>query len=221
MLKDMRRFNLILFFLLGTILPNCKKSAENIVFKQPSIGRGFVTSRPGLVLRDSANRKGKALRTIPAGTELQLFEKSQNKEPIDYFDAFWYRVEFESQIGWVYGGYLFQIPINETITVKGIFEDTYPEGVQPTLVLLSNNRFWLRANGCEYLPEIEGKFSTQGSELKFVPERPKDVVSAIPFTMKVEKDQGLILVSEFNLTDGRPGWITCAPNQNSRFRRLH
>lgn len=59
-------------------------------------------------LREKPSLKAKKSTILNIGTQLVLREESQNSEEIDGIKSKWYRVETETETGWVWGGMIAQ-----------------------------------------------------------------------------------------------------------------
>ncbi|HOH36986.1 MAG TPA: SH3 domain-containing protein [Spirochaetota bacterium] len=59
-----------------------------------------------LNIRESSSLNSKSIGGIPKGTVVKIIGKSSTKERIGFFNSYWYKTEWRTFSGWLYGGYL-------------------------------------------------------------------------------------------------------------------
>lgn len=70
------------------------------------LGKATVQTEAGLTMRDKPSTSGKSIVVIPNGNAVKILEKGTKVEVIAGKTAIWYRVEWNGNKGWVYGGFL-------------------------------------------------------------------------------------------------------------------
>jgi len=96
---------LLVFLLFITIFVNSVSSQEATNLQQVSSFM-YVMSGDGLNLRAEPTIQSHKIRTLPFLTKVKVLEKSNNFITIDEINSQWYKVSIDSDIGWVFGGYL-------------------------------------------------------------------------------------------------------------------
>ncbi len=65
-----------------------------------------VQATAGLTMRDQPSTSGKALIVIPDGTNVKIIEKGSAEETIAGKASVWYKIDWNGNRGWVFGGFL-------------------------------------------------------------------------------------------------------------------
>jgi hypothetical protein len=66
----------------------------------------YVNAIGGLRMRETPSTDGKVVITIPDGEGIYIVEQKENQDTIGGRDGNWTKVEYNSKIGWVFGGFL-------------------------------------------------------------------------------------------------------------------
>jgi len=59
-----------------------------------------------LNIREFSSLNSKSIGGVPKGTIVKIIGKSSKKESISFFNSYWYKTEWRTLSGWLYGGYL-------------------------------------------------------------------------------------------------------------------
>jgi hypothetical protein len=66
----------------------------------------YVSSPDGLNMRESPSTDSKKIRGLPTFAKVTVLEKNDIDVVIDNINSQWFKVQFENDTGWVFGGYL-------------------------------------------------------------------------------------------------------------------
>lgn len=70
------------------------------------LGEATVQTAAGLRMRDQPSTSGKEIVLIPDGNTVKIIEKGTAEETIGTKTSIWYKVEWNGNRGWVFGGFL-------------------------------------------------------------------------------------------------------------------
>jgi len=69
-------------------------------------GEATVQAAAGLTMRDQPGTSGKSITVIPDGANVKIIEKGTAEETIAGKTSVWYKIEWNGNRGWVFGGFL-------------------------------------------------------------------------------------------------------------------
>lgn len=69
-------------------------------------GNASVQTAAGLTMREQPGTTGKSITVIPDGTNVKIIDKGDTEETIAGKTSVWYKVEWNGNSGWVFGGFL-------------------------------------------------------------------------------------------------------------------
>ncbi|MCE9500837.1 MAG: SH3 domain-containing protein [Leptospira sp.] len=87
---------IILLLIILSIYFSCREN-ENVY---------IVSAKSGLVLREKPDQLSKRIITLPFKSKVTLLKLSDSEETINSQISKWYNINFNGQIGWVFGAYL-------------------------------------------------------------------------------------------------------------------
>jgi lipoprotein LenA len=70
------------------------------------LGEATVQTAAGLTMRDQPSTSGKSIVIIPDGNTVKIIENGKTEETIAGKTSIWYKVEWNGNRGWVFGGFL-------------------------------------------------------------------------------------------------------------------
>ncbi|PKL19125.1 MAG: hypothetical protein CVV49_02270 [Spirochaetae bacterium HGW-Spirochaetae-5] len=106
-LKDLSTSNGIFAEMALAVLGQISGGAENSTGTDDAgLGKATVQTAAGLTLRDQPSTSGKAILVIPDGNTVKIIENGTTEETIAGKTAIWYKVEWNGNRGWVFGGFL-------------------------------------------------------------------------------------------------------------------
>jgi hypothetical protein len=68
--------------------------------------RFLVSSRVGLKIREIPSKDSAIVNILPYGTFVKVIERTNNKEIVEGINDYWYKIEYNDQKAWIFGGYL-------------------------------------------------------------------------------------------------------------------
>jgi len=71
-----------------------------------ALGEATVQAAAGLTMRDQPGTGGKSIVIIPDGNTVKILDKGTSEETIAGKTSIWYKVEWNGNKGWVFGGFL-------------------------------------------------------------------------------------------------------------------
>jgi hypothetical protein len=77
----------------------------------------YVNTSDGLNLRIAPLSSSQRIRTLPFGSKVTVISISETRITIDNILSSWYQVQFENDIGWVFGGYLSKISPHNNLLI--------------------------------------------------------------------------------------------------------
>ena len=80
----------------------------------------WISAEAGLRFRSEPNLKSDTLSLIPYNSQVEIISGSKNKEKIGNIEDYWYNILWNSQKGWVFGGFLSNNPKNIVNKIGGI-----------------------------------------------------------------------------------------------------
>jgi len=142
----MKNIKFLLFFILIIVGTNAfSQSSNNDVSRIM-----YINARSGLRVRSDSNINSSVLGTLQYGAFVRVLSRSNNQVTIDgitnYWYSIWFQVGYNSQRGWLFGGYLSSELPDDIPVVVGIWDDinnqrqyyrfgidfTYSEGYKET-----------------------------------------------------------------------------------------
>lgn len=97
---------LILSFILFPVIA-CKKQEPSVSLVQnASIEEKYVDEQQGLNVRETPEKTGKKIATLPHGTKVLVLESKPESFTIDNRTGSWVKIMAGSAQGWAFGGFL-------------------------------------------------------------------------------------------------------------------
>lgn len=108
----MNKSTILFIIIFSIIIISCKKEE----FDSPRIKT--VSVKPSLNLRESPNSKSKIITSIPYGSIVTIYKKSENQEEIGGIKAHWVYTKWKNYKGWLFYGYLSDYHTGEEDEIK-------------------------------------------------------------------------------------------------------
>ena len=131
-----------IFFCLLLSFVSCKR-ADSTKAKRIDQEKYFaVTSQSGLILRDQPQQASKKLAILPYKYRGEIIERTQKIENIQKAFGFWFKTQYNNQVGWVFSGFVLPLatidsPLPPEIVLR--LEDTYDLIYDPGIETLTES----------------------------------------------------------------------------------
>jgi hypothetical protein len=171
-----------------------------------------VIAPNGLVLRDSGSTSAKKIELLSLNSVVEVVEENSEEIIINRVKGKWCKVNYNTLIGWVFGGYLSKIPsdkdnITGTYELDHIFE-------KPKLILKKDMSFNMTSNVCEGMVEIKGKYKIKENTL-YLLFKPKQYIN---FMGENDSEYHLKIISTCKLEFQDNA--NCAPEKGQIFFKI-